>query len=93
MARQPAVNVGIFLSMALDAFLHIPDLLRKALEVLHLSMTLSTGNFAVNMALVIKQHVLSHIVKLYPGRWRVGVKIFVFLFYPGVVGDNILMTV
>ena len=93
MACQPAVEVGIFLSMAQDAFLHVPNLLRQALEVLHLAMTLRTGDFAVNMTLVIKQHVLGHIIDLYPGRWRVGVKIFVFLFYPGMVGDNILMTV
>jgi hypothetical protein len=68
MACQPAVEVGIFLSVTLNTLTHIPDFLRQALKVLHLSVTFGTGNFAVNMALVIKQHVFGHIIDLYPGR-------------------------
>ena len=67
--------------------------MRQALKVLHLSVTFGTGNFAVDMALVIKQHVFGHIIELYPGRWGVGVKVFVFLFYPGMVDNNIVMAV
>lgn len=93
MACQPAVQVGIFLSMTLDALTHIPDFLGQALKVLHLTVTFGTGDFAVNMALVIKQHVFGHIIDFYPGRCRIGVKVFVFLFYPGVFGNNIFMAV
>lgn len=91
MACQPAVQVGIFLSMTLDALTHIPDFLGQALKVLHLTVTFGTGDFAVNMALVIKQHVLGHIIDFHPGRRCIGVKVFVFLFYPGMVGNDILM--
>ena len=45
------------------------------------------------MALVIKQHVFGHIIDFYPGSRRIGVKVFVFLFYPGMVGNNIFMAV
>ena len=93
MACQPAVQVGIFLSMTLDTLTHIPDFLGQALKVLHLSVTFGAGNFAVDVPLVIKQHVFGHIIKLYPGCWRIGVKILVFLFNPGMVGDDIVMAV
>lgn len=93
MACQPAVEVGIFLSVTLDALTHAPNFLGQPLQVLHMAVTFLTGNFAVNMALMIKQHVFGYIIDLYPGRWRIGVKILVFLFYPGMFGNNILMAV
>jgi len=93
MACQPAVDVGIFLLVTLDALAHAPNFLRQPLNFLHLTVTFLTGNFAVDMTLVIKQHVFGHIIDLYPGRWRIGIKVFVFLFYPGMVGNNIFMAV
>jgi hypothetical protein len=93
MACQPAIEVGIFLLMTLDALTHIPDFLGQALKVLHLAVTFGAGNFTVNMALVIEEHVLGHIVEFYPRCWRIGVKILVFLFYPGMFGNNIFMAV
>ena len=92
MACQPAVEIGIFLAVTLDTLTHAPNFLLQALKILHLTVTLLTDNFAVNVALVIKQHVFGHIIDFYPGRRRTGVKIFVFLFYPGMVGNNIFMT-
>jgi hypothetical protein len=93
MACQPAIEVGIFLSMTLDALTHIPDFLGQALKILHLSVTFGAGNFTVNMALVIEQHMLGHIVDFYPGCWCIGVKILMFLFYPGMVGNNVFVAV
>jgi hypothetical protein len=93
MACQPAVDVGIFLLVTLDALAHAPNFLRQPLNFLYLTVTFLTGNFAVDMTLVIKQHVFGHIIDLYPGRWRIGIKVFVFLFYPGMVGNNIFMAV
>jgi hypothetical protein len=93
MACQPAVEVGIFLSVTLDALTHTPNFLRQPLKFLHLTVTFLTGDLAVNMALVIKQHVFGHIIDFYPRRWRIGVKVFVFLFYPGMAGNNIFMAV
>ena len=91
MACQPAVEVGIFLPVTLDTLTHAPYFLRQTLRFPYLSVTFLTGNFLINMALVIKQHVFGHIVDFYPGCWRTGVKIFVFLFYPGMIGNYIVM--
>jgi hypothetical protein len=93
MACQPAIEVGIFLSVARNTLIHVPGLMRQPLKVLHLSVAFGAGDFAVDVALVIKQYMFGHIIKLYPGRWRVGVEVFVFLFNPGMVGDDIVMAV
>lgn len=93
MARQPAIEVGIFLLVTSDTLLHAPNFLWQPLKVLHLTVAFGAGDFAVNVALVIKQHVFGHIIDFYPGRWCFGVKVFVFLFYPGMVCDNIVMAV
>ena len=91
MARQPAVHIGAFFKMTRDTLIHVPGFMRQALKVLHLPVTFGAGNFTVNMALVIKQHVLGHIIDFYPGCWRIAVKVFVFLFNPGMVDDNVFM--
>lgn len=93
MACQPAVEVGIFLPVTLDTLTHAPDFLRQALRFPHLTVTFLTGNFFINMALVIKQHVFGHIIDFYPGCGRTGIKIFVFLLYPGMIGNYIFMAV
>lgn len=93
MACQPAIHVGALFEMTRDTLIHIPGLMRQPLKVLHLSVTFGTGNFAVNMALVVKQHVLSYIIELYPGCWCIGIEILVFLFDPRVVGNNVVVAV
>ena len=93
MARQPAIEVGIFLSVARNTLIHVPGLMRQTLKVLHLSVAFGASDFTVDVALVIKQYMFGHIIKLYPGRWRFGVEVFVFLFDPGMVGDDIIMAV
>ena len=93
MACQPAIEVGIFLLVTLDALTHAPNLLLQALCLLYLTMTFLTGNFIVNMALMIKQHMFGHVIDFYPGRRCIGVKKFVLLFYPGMFGNNIFMAV
>ena len=90
-ACQPAIEVGIFLLVTLNALAHAPNFLRQTLKLLHLAVAFGAGNFAVNMALVIKQHMFGQIIDFNPGYWRIGVKVFVFLFYPGMIGDNIFM--
>mgnify|MGYP006935559334 CR=1 FL=1 len=92
-ARQPAIEVGIFLSVARNTLIHVPGLMRQPLKVLHLSVAFGAGDFAVDVALVIKQYMFGHIIKLYPGRWRVGVEVFVFLFDPRVIGNNVVVAV
>ena len=77
--------------MTLDALTHTPDFLWQALKFLYGTMAFLAGNSAVNMALMIKQHVFGYIIDFYPGCRRIGVKVFVFLFYPGMIGDNIFV--
>ncbi len=93
MTRQPAVKVGIFLSVTLDALTHAPNLLLQALCLLDLTMTFLTGNLVVNMTLMIKQHVFGHVIDFYPWRRCIAVKKFVLLFYPWMFGNNIFMAV
>ena len=93
MAGQPAVNVGAFFKMTRDTLVHVPGFMRQALRFPHLTVTFLTGNFFINMALVIKQHVFGHIIYFYPWCRCIGVEVFVFLFYPGVVGNNIVVAV
>ena len=54
MTRQPAAEVSVFLAMTLDALTHAPVFVRQSLEVLHLTVAFLTGDFVVNMALVIE---------------------------------------
>ena len=91
MACQPAVEVGIFLPVTLDTLPHAPDFLRQTLRFPYLPVTFLTGDFFINVALVVEQHVFSHIIDFYPGCWRTGVKISVFLLYPGMIGNDIVM--
>ena len=93
MARQPAIHVGALFEMTRDTLVHVPGFMRQALKVLHLSVAFGAGNFAVNMALVIEQHVLGYVIDFDPGRWRIGVKVFVFLFYPRMIGNYVVMAV
>ena len=67
MARQPAVHIGALFKMARNTLIHVPGLMRQTLQVLYLSVAFGAGNFTVNMALVIKQHVFSHIIYFDPG--------------------------
>ena len=79
MACQPAAEVSIFLAVALDALSHAPVFVRESLEVLHLTVTFLTGDFVVNMSLVIEKNVFGHVIDFYPRRGGFGVKVPVFL--------------
>ena len=93
MTGQPAIHVGIFLVMAFQAHAHSPVFMRQAVQVGKLSVALLASDLAVDVPLVIKQHVFGDIIDFYPRRWCIGVKVLVFLFYPGMVGNNIIMAV
>ena len=77
--------------MAFQAHAHAPVFMRQAVQIGNLTMALLTGDFAVDVPLVIKEHMFGNIIDFYPGRWCIGVKIFVFFFYPGMIRDNIVM--
>jgi hypothetical protein len=93
MACQPAAEVSIFLAVALDALSHAPVFVRESLEVLHLTVTFLTGDFVVNMALVIEKNVFGYVIDFYPRGGGLSVKIPMLLKDLRVLGNNILVTV
>ena len=93
MTRQPAIDVDIFLIMTFQAHPHTPLLGRKPLKVFYRAVAFPAGNFAVDVALMIEQHVFGHVVHLDPGRGGLGVEIFVLLLNPGMFFNNIIVAV
>ena len=79
--------------MVFQAHAHSPVFMRQAVQVGNFPVALLASDLAVDVPLVIKQHVFGHIVDFYPGCWRIGVKVLVFFLYPGVIGNNIFMAV
>jgi hypothetical protein len=77
--RQPAADIGILFSMTLNTFTHAPVFIRQSLKILHLSVAFLTGDFVVNMALVIEKNVFGYVIDFYPRRGGFGVKISMFL--------------
>ena len=93
MACQPAVNVGIFLVVTLQAHAHAPLLVRQPLLVFNLTVAFPAGDLDVNMTLVVKQHVFGHIVYFHPGRWRLGVEILMLFLDLRMFFNNIVVAV
>jgi hypothetical protein len=62
MTGQPTVYIGIFFSMAFNTFPHAPDFSGQTLQILHLAVAFLAGDFAIDVALVVKQHVLGHVI-------------------------------
>ena len=93
MTCQPAVNIDFFLVVAFQAHSHPPGFAGQALQVLHLSMTLLAGNLAVDVTLMVEQDMFGHIIDFYPRRRRLGVEICVLFLNPGMLLNDIIMTV
>ena len=56
-------------------------------------MALPTGNLAVDMALMVEEHMLGYVIDFYPGCRCLGVEITVFYLNPRVLGDDVVVTV
>ena len=93
MTGQPAINVGILLIMTFQAHPHAPIFVRQSLQVLNQSVAFPAGNFAVDVALMVEQHVFRYVVYLDPGRRGLGVEILVLLLDPGMFFDDVVMAV
>ena len=63
------------------------------MKVLNLPVAFLTSYFAVDVALMIKQDMLGHIIYFYPGSGCLGVEIFMLLLDPGVLFNNIVVAV
>ncbi len=93
MTCQPAVGIGIFLEMAFQAHAHAPVFMGQTVQFGDLSVTFLAGDFTVDVALMIEQDMLGHIVDFYPRCWRFGVKVAVLFLDPWMLGNNIVVTV
>ena len=93
MACQPAIDICIPLKMTGDAIVHIPHFAGQPVQVLHLPVALLAGNLVVDMPLMIEQNVLGNIVHFFPGRWLIGIEIFMFFLDPGMLLDNVVVAV
>ena len=93
MACQPAVHIGTSLLVAFEAFAHTPVFSRQAVLIFHLTVTLPAGHFFVDVPLVVEENVLGNVVDFFPWCRAIGIKIAVFLLYPWMLGNDIVVTV
>ena len=66
--RQPTVYICLFLFVTFDTRSHAPLLGRQPMKVFNQAMAFLTGYFAIDMTLMIEQHMLGHVVNFNPGR-------------------------
>jgi hypothetical protein len=90
---QPAIHVGAFFTVTVDTLFHAPVLGRQAVLVLHFPMTLLTLNVGADMSLVVEENMLCNTIDLYPGRWCPGVVIAMLDLNPGMICNNMVVTV
>ena len=93
MTGQPAINVGLFLVVTIDAKAHEEPVLLKPIHVLHVSVTLLTGDFLSDVTLMPEEDELGDVVHLAPRGRGVGVEIVVLLLYRRELGNDVLVAV
>jgi hypothetical protein len=79
--------------MAFDTLSHAPVFVWQSLQVFNLPMTFPASNFAVDVALMIEQYMLCHVIHFYPGCWRLRIEVAVLNLDPWMAGNNIFMAV
>jgi hypothetical protein len=93
MTCQPAVKVNLLFPMAINTESHFKTVTLEPMHSLHRAVALLTGNLLPYVALMIKQYMLREVVHPLPGSRRFVVEIPVFLLDPGMVGNDVLVTV
>jgi len=92
-ARQPAVQISPFTFMTFNAESHFESFSPNSIHGLDLSMAFFAFHLFFNVSLMVEQNVFRKIEDFFPGCRRSGVKIFMFLPDPGMIGDDVLVTV
>jgi len=90
---EPAVKVGLLFPVAINTESHLEAMTLEPVHGLHRAVALLTGNFLPYVALMIEQYMLRKVVHPLPGSRRLGVEIPVLFLDPGMVGNNVLVTV
>jgi hypothetical protein len=93
MTCQPAVKVGLLFPMAIDTESHFKAVTLEPVHGLHRAVALLTGNLLPYVALMIEQYMLREIEYPLPWSRRLGVEIPVLFLDPGMVGNDVLVTV
>jgi hypothetical protein len=66
-AREPTVQVSLFLLVARDAKAHFELGVLEAINGLHLSVALFAQNLFLDVPFVVEKHILRKIIDLHPG--------------------------
>ena len=93
MTCQPAVKVGLLFPMAIHTKSHLEAVTLEPLQGLHRPMALLAGNLLPYVALMIEQYMLRKIVHFLPRGGSFVVEIPVLFLNPGMIGDDVLVTV
>ena len=93
MTCQPAVEVGFLFPMAVNAESHFKTVILEPMHGLHRAVAFLAGNLLPYVALMIEQYMLRKVVHPLPGSGRLGVEIPVLFLDPGMVGNDVLVTV
>jgi hypothetical protein len=93
MTCQPAVKVGLLFPMAINTESHLKAVALEPMHGLHRAVALLTGNLLPYVALMIEQYMLREVIHPLPGSRRLVVEIPVLLLDPGMVGNDVLVTV
>jgi hypothetical protein len=90
---QPAVKVGFLFPVAINTESHLEAMTLEPVHGLHRAVALLTSNFLPYVALMIEQYMLGKVVHPLPWSRRLGVEIPVLFLDPGMVGNDVLVTV
>ena len=93
MTGQPAAEVGLLFSMALDAESHEEAVFLESVHGFYLPVTLLAGQFLLNVSLMVEKDKLWNIVYLDPRGWSLGVVVLMLFLNPRKILDNIIMAV
>ena len=93
MARQPASQIGLFSLVTCDAESHLKAFPPDTVHGMNWSMALLTLNILFNVSLMVEQNVFGNIENLFPRRRGLGIKIFVFLLNPRMIGNDVIVTI
>ena len=93
MTCQPAVKVGFLFPMAINTESHFKALILEPVHGFHCTVALLTGEVFPYVSLMIKQYMLRKVIHFLPWSGDLVVEIPVFLLDPGMVGNDVLVTV
>ena len=93
MTCQPAVEVGLLFSVAINTESHFKAVTLEPVHGLHRAVALLTGNLLPYVALMIEQYMLRKVVHPLPWSRCLSVEIPVLFLDPGMVGNDVLVTV